>query len=587
MGQTVAILRNPEIYNNRKEEIVTRLFGVIDPGHPYIQNIYKGGDYLIGGEVELLDRIRYNDGLDKWRKTVTELMQEFEAKGADTVYAFQTRNPTHSGHAYLMRAAGEDLKKKGYQKPVLWLSPLGGWTKADDVPLDVRVLQHEEVLKAGLTHPGGLDPDSTVMAIWPAPMLYAGPTEVQFHAKSRRCAGASYFVVGRDPAGMKGSELALAHPDDDLYDGDHGRYVLQNAPGLDDLKMLSFVKVMYDITDNVMKVPDESRLKDFISISGSKMRLLARNGATPCSKTDIPTDLVAANCVPSGFMVPGGWAKVVDYYKNIDENERWIPWSRPVVPAPVHTNTLPSGKFGSKSFKVFSTEVDSQWHDIPLRPVGKSDETIIHMVTEIPMHHTPKMEIQKHIPNNPIMQDTNKDGSSRYYTYGVPFFNYGLIPQTWEDPDLKTAEGYGGDNDPLDVIELGSTTLPIGSVTQCRVLGSFELIDEGETDHKILCITLSDPDASKIYSLEDLERHKPGHIKRLKDWLKRYKTSDGKGENSLASETPRTASQAVAVIEETHSRWKTLCGKDGTSRFSLSSKVSNFWLDSPECRGVH
>jgi len=149
MGTTVAILRNPEIYLNRKEEIVTRMFGVIDPGHPYIKHIYSGGDYLIGGEIELLDRIKYNDGLDQWRKTPKELMDEFVSKGADTVYAFQTRNPTHSGHAYLMRSAGEDLKKLGFKKPVLWLSPLGGWTKSDDVPLDVRVKQHEEVLNAG------------------------------------------------------------------------------------------------------------------------------------------------------------------------------------------------------------------------------------------------------------------------------------------------------------------------------------------------------------------------------------------------------------------------------------------------------
>ena len=149
MGQTVAILRDPEIYANRKEEIVTRMFGVIDPDHPYIRHIYSGGDYLIGGEVELLDRIRYNDGLDQWRKTVSELLDEFASKGADTVYAFQTRNPTHAGHAFLMRSAGEDLRRKGFKKPVLWLSPLGGWTKEDDVPLDVRVKQHEEVLKAG------------------------------------------------------------------------------------------------------------------------------------------------------------------------------------------------------------------------------------------------------------------------------------------------------------------------------------------------------------------------------------------------------------------------------------------------------
>lgn len=584
MGQTVAILRNPEIYENRKEEIVTRMYGAIDPGHPYIKHIYSGGDYLIGGEVELLDRITYNDGLDKWRKTATELLAEFQAKGADTVYAFQTRNPTHAGHAYLMRSAGEDLRKQGYKKPVLWLSPLGGWTKSDDVPLDVRVNQHEQVLAAGTTHPGGLDPETTVMAIWPAPMVYAGPTEVEFHAKSRRCAGASYFVVGRDPAGMKGSMEAIAHKDDDLYDGNHGRYVLQNSPGIGDMKMVSFVKVMYDTTDNVMKIPDDSRLDDFISISGTKMRLLAHNGATPCSVTDIPTDLVEANCIPSGFMVPKGWDGVVDYYKHAGETERWTPWSRPIVEANIAPRVSTEGRFGSIMFRLKHMDYDSMWHDIPMRPSAQ-EETIINLITEIPMFVTAKMEVQKERANNIISQDVNKDGSARHYTYGTPFFNYGLISQTWEDPSLKSAAGHGGDNDPLDVMELGSGILTMGSITPCRVLGSLELIDEGETDHKVLCIALTDKDADSIHSMEDMERVKPGTLAKLVDWLERYKTSDGKGVNSLASRTPKSVQETLSVIEETHKRWRALCGHDGSALSSLSSKAQAFWLDSPGCRG--
>jgi 3'-phosphoadenosine 5'-phosphosulfate synthase len=94
------------------------------------------------------------------------------------------------------------------------------------------------------------------MAIWPAPMIYGGPTEVQFHAASRRNAGASFFVVGRDPAGMKGSSLAVAHPDDDLYKGEHGRYVLQMSPVLEDqqMELISFDKFYYDVKDHKMKV---------------------------------------------------------------------------------------------------------------------------------------------------------------------------------------------------------------------------------------------------------------------------------------------------------------------------------------------
>lgn len=54
----MAVINDFEIYANRKEEIVARVFGVIDPGHPYIEHIYSGGDWLIGGEIQLLDRIR-------------------------------------------------------------------------------------------------------------------------------------------------------------------------------------------------------------------------------------------------------------------------------------------------------------------------------------------------------------------------------------------------------------------------------------------------------------------------------------------------------------------------------------------------
>ena len=56
---------------------------------------------------------------------------------------------------------------------MLLLHPLGGWTKDDDVPLPIRIKQHLAVLEEGV-----LDPDNTVLAIFPSPMMYAGPTEV-------------------------------------------------------------------------------------------------------------------------------------------------------------------------------------------------------------------------------------------------------------------------------------------------------------------------------------------------------------------------------------------------------------------------
>ena len=156
------------------------------------------------------------------------------------------------------------------------------------------------------------------MGIWPAPMIYAGPTEVQFHASSRRAGGASFFVVGRDAAGIKGSDIAVTHTDDDMYDANHARFVLQMSPLLDDgvMKLLSFDKFFYDKSDHQMKAMDPSRESDFISISGSKMRALARQGARPCTDP-IPSDLLAANCVPQGFMVPTGWDIVCKYGRGV------------------------------------------------------------------------------------------------------------------------------------------------------------------------------------------------------------------------------------------------------------------------------
>ena len=67
------------------------------------------------------------------------------------------------------------------------------------------------------------------------------------------------------------------------------------------------------------------------------------------------------------------------------------------------------------------------------------------------------MECSTKLPHNPITQDVNKDGKPRFY-HGPIFWNYGYVPQTWENPDYLDEElGYKGDADPLDVVEIGST----------------------------------------------------------------------------------------------------------------------------------
>ena len=399
-GRPLAIVRSPEIYPHRKEEIIARTFGHSDYSHPYVaENILPAGEWLLGGEVELLAPIRYNDGFDQYRLTVPELQAKFAELGADVVLAFQTRNPTHAGHAFLMNDGRRQLLERGFKKPVLWLSPLGGWTKKGDMPLDVRVRQHEAVLAEGM-----LDKATTVMAIWPAPMMYAGPTEVQFHARSRQLGGADYFVVGRDPAGMPytssdnaGTAVSLHTKGDDIYEPQHGRYVLQQAPGLENMHMLAFPKVYYDKQDHQMRVKDKARAHDFISISGTKMRKLAQQGATPCADP-IPADILAANCIPPGFMVPSGWALMVEYYQQLSGtappkpgSAPWIPFAQPTLQTPpalaTHPYTVQSaGAYGTVGWTAtFTTLADhitelylptSPWHQVPLQPPTTAAEGV-------------------------------------------------------------------------------------------------------------------------------------------------------------------------------------------------------------------
>ncbi|KAJ0521752.1 putative sulfate adenylyltransferase [Helianthus annuus] len=247
----VAILNNIEIYKHNKEERIARTWGTTASGLPYVEEAITGaGDWLIGGDLEVIEPIKYHDGLDHYRLSPSELRAEFEKRNADAVFAFQLRNPVHNGHALLMTDTRRRLLEMGYKNPVLLLHPLGGFTKADDVPLSWRMKQHQKVLEDGVL----------------------------------------------DPAGM-------GHPVEkrDLYNADHGKKVLSMAPGLERLNILPFKVAAYDKTQQKMEFFDPSRPQDFLFISGTKMRTLAKNRENP----------------PDGFMCPGGWEVLVEYYDSL------------------------------------------------------------------------------------------------------------------------------------------------------------------------------------------------------------------------------------------------------------------------------
>ena len=101
------------------------------------------------------------------------------------------------------------------------------------------------------------------------------------------------------------------------------------------------------------------------------------------------------------------------------------------------------------------------------------------------------------------------------------------MPQTWEDPDVVHPDAKAkGDNDPLDVCEIGLRILGVGEVTPVKVLGVICLIDEGEADWKIIAISLSDPWAQFFNDVADVERLLPGTIDSIREWFRTYKIPD-------------------------------------------------------------
>jgi inorganic pyrophosphatase len=228
----------------------------------------------------------------------------------------------------------------------------------------------------------------------------------------------------------------------------------------------------------------------------------------------------------------------------------------------------PIYELNSKEYRLFMKQNDKKisfWHDIKYKVVTNDQNvntTEYTCVIEIPKNTSDKFELCTKEPYNPIRHDLNKDDSLRKYPYPIRW-NYGFIPQTWEDPSRieKDVENLYGDNDPIDIVEIGSVVHHTGTVIRVKVLGAFSMIDEGELDWKIVVIDCNDPIASSIKSDEDVKRHIGDEtLKEIQEWFRHYKNDDS------TRETVRTRfghnekfvdiQTAINAVEKTHSYWK-------------------------------
>jgi inorganic pyrophosphatase len=228
----------------------------------------------------------------------------------------------------------------------------------------------------------------------------------------------------------------------------------------------------------------------------------------------------------------------------------------------------------TNEYRVFFKTLDdvyvSPFHDIPLIP-NDQEPKVFNMIVEIPRWTNAKMEIDKQEIFNPIKQDTKK-GKLRFVDNCFPYhgyiWNYGAFPQTWEKPLFKHPglELFKGDNDPLDVIEIGSRVHPTGSVIKVKVLGALALIDDGELDWKIISIDISDPLAEKLNDLSDLKMYTPGLLKATLDWFRIYKIPAGSEPNKFGfNEDYQNRKTAEDVIHLMHLEWRDLFNTELTN----------------------
>ncbi|KAG7880163.1 hypothetical protein KL905_002832 [Ogataea polymorpha] len=221
----------------------------------------------------------------------------------------------------------------------------------------------------------------------------------------------------------------------------------------------------------------------------------------------------------------------------------------------------------------------SPFHDIPL--YADESKQILNMVVEVPRWTNAKLEISKEQKLNPIIQDTKK-GKLRFVRNCFPhhgyIHNYGAFPQTWEDPTTVHPETRAaGDNDPLDVCEIGEAVSYPGQVKQVKVLGVMALLDEGETDWKVIVIDVNDPLAPKLNDIEDVEKHLPGLLRATNEWFRIYKIPDGKPENQFAfSGECKNKKYAEEVIAECNNSWKKLiAGESSVKDIELTNTTLN------------